>query len=223
MSKNFNFRKSNADIGAYVEAVYKPRDTISEGLLAASKHAGLMPIHIGPMDARHIEVITRISGAKRAVDIGTLGGYSALAIARGMGAGGKVYSFELEDSTAKVARAALQKAGVGSQVQIFVGPALDNLAKIESLGPFDLLMMDADKVGYKSYLDWADKHLRVGGVVLADNVFGFGYIAQATIPDEDRVSVLSLREFNEKLADHPNFRATVLPTGEGLALAVKVR
>ena len=110
------------------------------------------------------------------------------------------------------------------RVQIFVGAALDNLPKIKSEGPFDLVFIDADKTGYPAYLDWAVENLRVGGVFLADNTFAHGLIADPAAESGPRAeSVKAIREFNRKAAQNLRFRATILPTGEGLTMGVRIR
>jgi caffeoyl-CoA O-methyltransferase len=123
-----------------------------------------------------------------------------------------------------VARETFEKAGIAGQVELHVGPALDNLARIEAAGPFDLVFIDADKVSYPRYLAWAGEHLRVGGIVLGDNTFAWGGIADERFDDaEEEAAVKALREFNRVVAAGGRFRATLLPTGEGLTLGVKVR
>jgi caffeoyl-CoA O-methyltransferase len=137
---------------------------------------------------------------------------------------GKLFTFEFNPHHANVAKESFKKAGFENQVEIFVGPALDNLAQIEKEGPFDLVFIDADKVSYSHYLEWAADHLRIGGVVLGDNTFAFGMIADADPRDADkRNSVKALQAFNRDIVSSGRFRATILPTGEGLTMGVKLR
>ena len=129
-----------------------------------------------------------------------------------------------EDAILKEIRERSKKAGFEKQAQIFVGPASDNLPQVEKEGPFDLVFLDADKTGYLSYFKWAEKHLRVGGVVLADNTFGWGKIADTAFSpsDDEETDVKGLQEFNKAVAKNPRFKTTLLPTGEGLLMAVKL-
>jgi caffeoyl-CoA O-methyltransferase len=167
-------------------------------------------------------VIARATGARKVVEIGTLGGYSAACLLRGMGDGGVLHTFELSPAHAAVARETFRKGG-WERATVHVGPALEELAKIESEGPFDLVFIDADKVGYPRYLTWAENHLRVGGTVLLDNSFLFGWVA-AEARGERAAEIRAMREVHERLADpEGRFRATLLPTGEGLAMGVKIR
>ena len=132
--------------------------------------AGLPAIAVGKMDGLHLELLARAANARRAVEIGTLGGYSGVCLLRGM-PDGRLDTFELEPKNAEVARESFTRAGVVDRVRIHVGPAAEKLRDIEGDGPFDLVFIDADKTGYPTYLTWAEEHLRVGGVVLLDNTF----------------------------------------------------
>ena len=202
----------------YLSRVYEPEDHALAGTRERSLEAGLPEIQVGPMDALHLEVLTRAAGARKAVEIGTLGGYSGIAIARGLGEGGLLHTFELDPRHAEVARGSFQNARVLDRVRIHVGPALERLPECEGDGPFDLVFIDADKESYPAYLDWATRHLRVGGVVLGDNAFAFGELA-----DGRGAGPVAMRTFNEELAQGGRFRATILPTGEGLAMGVKMK
>jgi caffeoyl-CoA O-methyltransferase len=202
----------------YLGRVFEPEDAALAEIRKRSLKAGLPEIQVGSMDALHLEVLTRAVGARKAVEIGTLGGYSGTAIARGLGEGGRLHTFELEPKHAEIARESFRKAGVLDRVRIHVGPAKERLPDCEGDAPFDLVFIDADKEGYPQYLAWATRHLRVGGVVLGDNAFAFGEIA-----DGRGAGPVAMRRFNEELAKGGRFRATMLPTGEGLAMGVKLR
>jgi caffeoyl-CoA O-methyltransferase len=202
----------------YLDRIFKPEDPVLKTIRERSLKAGLPEIQVGSMDALHLEVLTRAVGARKAVEVGTLGGYSGTAIARGLGEGGRLHTFELDQKHADLARESFRKAGVLGRVTIHVGPALERLPRCEGEGPFDLVFIDADKETYPAYLAWAARHLRVGGVVLGDNAFAFGEIA-----DGKGDGPSAMRRFNQELAQGGHFRATMLPTGEGLAMGVKVR
>jgi len=202
----------------YLTRVFRPEDAALKDTRERSLKAGLPEIQVGSMDALHLEVLTRAAGAKMAVEIGTLGGYSGTAIARGLAKGGRLHTFELEAAHADIARESFRKAGVLDRVRIHVGPALERLPDCEADAPFDLVFIDADKESYPAYLAWAAHHLRVGGVVLGDNSFAFGEIA-----DGRGAGAVAMREFNQELAQGGRFRATLLPTGEGLTMGVKLK
>jgi caffeoyl-CoA O-methyltransferase len=202
----------------YLARVFKPEDAALKETRERSLKAGLPEIQVGSMDALHLEVLTRAFGARRAVEIGSLGGYSGTAIARGLSKGGRLHTFELETKHAEVARESFRKAGVLDRITIHVGPALERLPECEHDAPFDLVFIDADKESYPAYLAWSAHHLRTGGVVLGDNAFAFGEIA-----DGRGAGPAAMREFNLELAQGGRFRATMIPTGEGLAMGVKIR
>jgi caffeoyl-CoA O-methyltransferase len=217
------FGQGDAALGAWAESVYRPEDEVLRDVRALGEAAGLPPIQVGRFDGLHLEVIARAAGARRAVEIGTLGGYSGVCLLRGMGEGGFLHTFELEPRHAEVARTAFAHAGLAGRVRIHLGPAAERLREVEGEGPFDLVFVDADKLGYPAYLAWAEEHLRVGGVLLADNTFGFGHVHEERPPGESAAAMAALRAFSERLAHGGRFRATMLPTAEGLSLGVKIR
>jgi len=203
-------------LARYVERLFQPEDDVLREIRARSLKAGLPEIQVGPMDGRLLEFLARAGGARKAVEVGTLGGYSGVCLLRGMPEG-HLHSFELSDSHAAVARESFQKAGVGARATVHVGPALATLPRIEPEGPFDLVFIDADKVSYPAYREWAAKNLRVGGLILADNTFAWGGIETS---NEDGPA--ALRRFNQAQAADKRFRSTIIPTAEGLTCGVKV-
>jgi len=217
--ENKGFGQGSPELARWAESVFQPEDEVLAEIRARSIREGLPAIAVGRFDGLHLEIVARLVGAKKAVEIGTLGGYSGVCLLRGMGDDGVLDTFELDAHHAEVARESFRKAGVADRARIHVGPAREKLREIEGKGPFDLCFVDADKTGYPAYLEWAARNLRVGGVVLGDNAFGFGGVAK---PDGDE-GVRALRRFNEELARGGRFRATMIPTEEGLALGIKVR
>jgi caffeoyl-CoA O-methyltransferase len=217
------FGQGDTALAAWAESVYQPEDDVLREIRERSVAAGLPPVQVGRFDALHLEVLARGTGARRAVEIGTLGGYSGVALLRGMGERGFLHTFELDPSHAEVARTTFERAGVAPRVRIHLGPAKDRLGAIEGEGPFDLVFIDADKKGYPAYLEWAEQHLRVGGVLLADNTFGFGHVHEERPAGESPDAMAALRAFSERLARGGRFRATILPTAEGLSMGVKLR
>ena len=217
------FGQGDARLAAWAEAVYRPEDELLREIRERSVAAGLPAIQVGAFDGLHLEVLARAAGARRAVEIGTLGGYSGVCLLRGMGEDGLLHTFELDARHAEVARATFVRAGLDARVRVHVGPAAERLRDVEGDGPFDLVFLDADKTGYPTYLAWAEAHLRVGGLLLADNTFGFGHVHEERPAGESAEAMAALRAFSERLARGGRFRATMLPTAEGLSLGVKVR
>lgn len=218
------FGQGDGALADWAESVFHPEDAVLLEIRERSVREGLPPIAVGRFDGLHLEVLARISRARNAVEIGTLGGYSGVCLLRGLPPEGRLHTFELMPKNAEVARESFRRAGFADRATVHVGPALENLRKIEGAFPVDLVFIDADKVGYPAYLDWAAEHLEVGGIVLGDNAFGWGGVATgAEVRDDQRASIEALRTFNQRLAGSGRFRATMLPTAEGLAMGVKIR
>src|SRR5205807_4080627 len=154
------FRQEDPALFRYVEELYRPEDTVLREIRERSIREGLPAIAVGRFDGLHLEVIARAIGALKAVEIGTLGGYSGVCLLRGMGVHGVLHTFEYSEKHAKVASDSFHKAGVGSRAHIHVGSALQTLREVEAEAPFDLVFIDADKVSYPAYLAWAADHLR---------------------------------------------------------------
>ncbi len=217
------FGQGDPALARWAEDTFHPEDEVLREIRERSAREGLPRIEVGTMDGLHLEILARSCGARRAIEIGTLGGYSGVCLLRGMGRGGFLHTFELDPRSAAVAQESVLRAGIAAQVRIHVGPALAGLREVEREAPFDLVFIDADKRGYPEYLSWAEQHLRVGGVVLADNAFAFGHVHDPAAAGEDAPAVPPLRAFAERLSGGGRFRATMIPTAEGLALGVKVR
>lgn len=203
----------------YLDSVFGPEDPVLSEIRERSRREGLPEIAVARFDGGHLTTIARAIGAGKIVEIGTLAGYSGVCLARGLAPGGSLDTFEFDPHHAEVARESFRRAGLDGRVRVHVGPARERLPAIEPEGPFDLLFIDADKAGYPGYLDWAARHLRRGGVVLADNVFR---AAWGPTPEWSKESVEGLDRFNRSLASGGQFQATFLPTVEGLAFGVKL-
>ena len=217
------FGTSDPDLSRWAEKTFAPEDAVLAEIRQRSIATHLPAIAVGKMDGLHLEVLARLSRARKAVEIGTLGGYSGVCILRGMDQGAVLHTFELSEKHAEVARESFRKAGFAESARVHVGPALRLLPEIEGEGPFDLCFIDADKTGYPAYLSWAEKNLRIGGVVIGDNAFGFGGVVRDDVPGTDREAILAIRKFNDELARSGRFRATMIPTSEGLAVGVRIR
>ena len=202
------------------------RDEKLDAALAANQKAGLPAIDVSKLQGKFLALLVRISGARRVLEIGTLGGYSTLWMARALPEGGRVVTLEFDPHHAEVARTNLANAGVLERVNLRVGRAIETLPTLENSAdaPFDLIFIDADKESYPEYLDWSLRLSRVGTVIVADNVVREGKVVEGGC-DDPRVQ--GVRRFTEKLAAEPRLDATVLQgVGakgyDGLALAVVV-
>ena len=218
---NKAFGNDDAAISDYVARTYVPEDEALAEIRARSTAAGLPDIQVAALDARHLEVLARLAGAGQAVEVGTLGGYSGLAILRGMGEGGTLDTIEIDPRHAEVAAESFRRAGVASRVRQHIGPGAKILPGLAASGPFDLVFIDADKESYPLYLDWAAANLRPGGVVILDNAFLFGHLHEPA-QGQRATQIEAMQAVHDALARGGKFRATVLPTGEGLAVGVRV-
>ncbi|MFD5808582.1 O-methyltransferase [Rhodococcus aetherivorans] len=207
---------------AYLTDTLIGADPQLEDALAANAAAGLPPIDVAPVQGKFLHLLARIRGARRILEIGTLGGYSTIWLARAVGDGGRVVTLEYEPRHAEVARANLDRAGVGERVDIRVGAALDTLPSLEGGAPFDLVFVDADKENNPHYVRWALRLGRPGTVIVVDNVIRGGSVTNADLDDE---RVRGAREVLELMATDPRLDATALQTvgakgWDGFAIAV---
>ncbi|HEX2659682.1 MAG TPA: O-methyltransferase, partial [Polyangia bacterium] len=191
-----------------------------------SEAAGLPAIQITPTMGKMLHLLARMQGARRILEIGTLGGYSTIWLARALPAGGRLVTLELEARHADVARANLQRAGLGDVVDLRLGRALDTLPRLqaEAGGPFDLVFIDADKQSNPDYFQWALKLARVGSVIVVDNVIRDGAVIDAANREP---AVEGVRRLNQMLGTEPRVSATALQTVgakgyDGFALALVI-
>jgi caffeoyl-CoA O-methyltransferase len=218
---NKPFGNDDPSLATYVARVYAPEDEVLREIRERSSGAGLPDIQLAALDARHLEILARACQARRAVEIGTLGGYSGVSILRGMGREGVLDTIESEPKHAAVARESFRKAGFSDRVHVHVGSAKKVLPQLTGRAPFDLCFVDADKEGYPAYLDWAANNLRPAGLVVLDNAFLFGHLAQEP-QGELAAAIAAMQKTHDVLARDGRFRSTVFPTGEGLAVGVRI-
>ena len=211
--------QSDPAVAGYLDSVFGPEDAVLAEIRQRASREGLPDIAVARLDGRHLTAIALAAGAKKIVEIGTLAGYSGVCLARALPHAGRLDTFEFDPKHAKVASETFRRAGVEKLVHVHVGRAAEKLPEIEEHGPFDLVFIDADKIGYPGYLRWSAANLRRGGIVLADNVFRAAFGADANWTAE---SVAALDLFNRELATGGAFVATFLPTVEGLAMGVKI-
>lgn len=212
------------DVDAFLTTTLVGDDPILDAVLAAQHDAGLPAIEVAPVNAKFLHLLTRIAGARRVLEIGTLGGYSTIWFARAVGPRGRVVTIEAEAANAGVARANLQRAGVADRVEVRVGRGADVLPTLEGGEAFDLVFIDADKESNTIYLDWAARLGRPGTVVVLDNVVRGGEVADAATFDS---KVQGARAGLVMLGDDPRFDATALQTldrkgWDGVAVAIVV-
>jgi len=180
---------------------------------------GAAGMQIGDDQAILMEIITRAMGARRAVEVGTFTGYSALAVARGMGPEGRLLCCDVSEEWTAVAREFWQRAGVSDRIELRLGPAIDTLRALPPGDQFDLAFIDADKTGYLAYYQEIVPRLRPGGLLLADNTLQDGAVLDAGAND---ASTVAIRVFNDHVAADRRMRAVLLPIGDGVTFLQKL-
>ena len=208
------------DVDAFLDQTVIGDDPALTAALEASDAAGLPQIAVSAQQGKLLSLLAGALQARRVLEIGTLGGFSTIWLARGVGPEGRVVTLEYEPKHAEVARANLERAGVGDRVQVIVGAALDTLPTVT--GPFELIFIDADKENYVGYLEWAVKLARPGAVIVLDNVIREGQILN---PESDDPRVRAVRETLEVIGRHERLDTAVIQTvgakhWDGFALAV---
>lgn len=209
-------------VDEYIDSVVVGADPVLEAALRNSEAAGLPAISVTPAQGKLLHLLARGAGAARVLEIGTLGGYSTIWLARAVGPSGRVVTLESEPRHAEVARANLERAALDDRVDVLVGLALDLLPALAGSGPFDLTFIDADKQNIPVYFDWAIQLSRPGGLIVVDNVVRRGAVLDA---DSGDVNVQGVRRFFAAAATDPRVDVTALQTvgskgHDGFALAV---
>jgi predicted O-methyltransferase YrrM len=205
-----------AAVDEYIAGHLIGDDAALDAVLAASEKAGLLGGPISAGQGRMLELLVRISGSRRVLEIGTLGGYSTIWLARGLPSDGHVITLEVNPHYAEVARANIASIGLADMIEVRVGPALQSMQELVAEGsePFDLIFIDADKQNNPGYLEWSLKLSRPGTVIVADNVVRAGVILQADGTDSrlGQGGIQGVRRFYELLASDRRISATVIQT-----------
>jgi predicted O-methyltransferase YrrM len=205
------------EVDLYLDALLAPSDEPLADALEANRQAGLPSIDVPASLGKLLALLIQIAGARRVLEVGTLGAHSTIWMARALPAGGRIVTLELDPRTADIARANLERAGVLGQVDIRIGPALDTLRILADTGaaadvgaaPFDLIFLDADKKSLPAYLEWSLQLAHPGTLIVADNVVRDGKVLDRHSADPD---IQGIRRFLEIVAAHPRLSATALQT-----------
>ena len=214
-------------VDEYLDGLLIPADAALEAALAESVKAGMPEIAVSPSQGKLLHLLAKMQGARRILEIGTLGGYSTIWLARALPARGRLVTLEAEKKHAEVARKNIARAGLSARVEVRLGPALQTLSQMgsERRGAFDFVFIDADKESTAEYFRWALRLSRSGSVIVVDNVIRDGEVANAATTDP---RVQGIRRFNEVLAKEKRVSATTVQTVgskgyDGFALAVVLR
>lgn len=211
-------------VDQYIGNLFEDEDAVLKGTLKSMEDAGIPGINVSANQGKFLQVLARLCGAKKILEIGALGGYSTIWLARALPADGLLITLELEQAYADVARRNIVKAGLDTVVEIRVGKAMESLAALDAddEGPFDMIFIDADKPPYTEYFEWALKLSRPGTLIVADNVIREGKVLDDNCDDE-RVS--GVQRFNKALAANQQVTATIIQTvgtkeHDGMAIVV---
>ena len=207
----------NDDLSRYITDLFAAPDPVLQQVFDAIPRRGLPAITIKPEEGRFLQFLARACGARTTIEIGTLGGYSGIWIARGLAPGGKLITLEKEPRHADVAREHFALAGVADRVDLRLGDAKTLLPKLAREGPFDFCFIDAEKRDYGVYLDWALAHVRHGGVIAAHNAFRHGSVVDEADHAHDADY---MRQFNQRFAREPRLLATIFPAGDGMLIGI---
>ena len=208
----------------FVTGLIGREDAVLRAIREETPAKGLPPISIGPDEGRLLHFLVSACRAKTIVEVGTLAGYSACWMARALPEGGTLHTIEYDPKHAAVAKDNIARAGLSKKIIVHVGAGMDVLPKLSAQGPFDLCFIDADKTGYADYARWAVKNVRSGGFVICDNAYLFGQLHRDDLPPghDDAPKVAPMRAALKILTDETLFAScAMIPTGEGMALAVR--
>jgi predicted O-methyltransferase YrrM len=196
------------EVDAFLDSTLIGEDPVLFAAMEASNAAGLAHTAVSAQQGKFLSLLAAATHARRILEIGTLGGFSTIWLARGAGPEGRVVTLEYEPKHAEVARANLKRAGVADRVKVLVGAARDTLPTLTG-GPFDLVFIDADKENYVGYLEWAIKLARPGSVIVLDNVIRDGQILD---PESDDARIVATRKALQVMGEHPRLDTAVIQT-----------
>jgi predicted O-methyltransferase YrrM len=202
--------------GEYISGLFAREDELLASLREEADRTGLPPIAISSDEGRLLQVLLATINARSVLEVGTLGGYSAIWMARALPPDGRLVSIEIEEAHARFAERYVERAGLSSKVEIRVGRALDVLPSLDGQ-KFDAMFIDADKEPLATYFEWGLRLVRPGGLVIADNALWGGRVYDETVDDDKTRAV---REFNRRMATDPRVIGIIVPTHDGVAVGV---
>lgn len=207
----------------YVDHLYAEEDDCLRAIRERLVSAGRWGVNIGANEGRILQLLVRLGNVKKVVELGTLFGYSGVWLARALPADGHLWTIERDHDAIRQARKGFEECGVADRVTILEGEAKDKLASLSDQAPFDMIFIDANKSAYVEYLEWATRFVRPGGLIVADNTLLGGGAAEETKPEAlSQMQWGEMRRFNSLIADKLRYFGTILPTAEGLTVAIRV-
>lgn len=213
------------EISEYIENLLNLKaDTDLNIVLKRAKESGTPPLQITSFDARHIEVMARLVKPQKILEFGTLCGYSTVALARSLEAGGTLYTCEKSHHHIQTASQTFAALNLNKKIVLVEGDAFDNLAILSKNAPYDVIFLDSKKEDYPDLFEWCVTHLKTGGLFMADNIFALGYVHKNVHELSEKLGsiVTKIRQFNDMCATDTRLRTTIFPTGEGLLVSTKL-
>lgn len=207
----------------YINEVFGFKDAELQAVKDRLLAEGVSHMSISGHEARLLQFLIRSMNVKKVVEVGTLFGYSAIAMAKALPQDGHLITLEKNPTNFEVAQRLIQTSSVATKIESLCGDAEALLQSIESQGPFDLVFIDANKAGYVKYLDWAEKNVRKGGLIIGDNTFLFGALWGVSDDREagpNQIKVMT--EFNQRLSNSVQYNSIIIPTSEGMTIAQKL-
>ena len=202
----------------YMNTLFPSEDELLRRLCVEAEAAGIPPIQISPEQGRFLGVMVKALGARSILEVGTLGGYSAIVMGRALPEGGRLDTIEIDPHHADFARRMIAEAGLDDKVTVHIGSGIDVLERgLDDDTTYDLVFIDADKPNYCRYVDLALPRVRTGGVIAGDNALAWGEVVDA---DTDRDDVRGIRAFNQYMSEHPRIDAAIVPIGDGMCIGV---
>ncbi len=208
----------------YIAELFATEDEVLKKIRANAVETGAVGMQLGAVEAKILQLLMRLNNVRNVVEVGCFMGYSAMWMARALPEDGKLYTIEHNAENAAKAKTQFEASEQKHKIHLKEGKAQEILPTLESEAPFDMIFIDADKGGYADYLTWAEKNIRKGGLIIGDNTLLFGNV-YADEPDLNRVTKKaynSMREFNARLADENKYQSILIPTEEGMTVAIKL-
>lgn len=202
----------------YIDKLFYQEDPLLEDVLLSIREQGMPTFSVSPSSGKYLTLLVSATKAKKVLEIGALGGYSGICLARGFGEFGTLTSLELQENYAALAKENLTKAGFGEQVSYMTGPAIENLQKLVEQGKtFDFFFIDADKGNYENYLEYCIQLAVPGALIVSDNVLADGTVVDHTMTPKRYTE--TMKQYNEIVAKHPRLNSVLLPLGDGMTVS----
>lgn len=205
----------------YLKEIFSKEDNILKEIREYSKKENVEYMQISAYEGGILQFLCKTLKVKKALEIGTLYGYSTLMIARALPEDGEIFTLDISQKRQEKAKALIQDDPSCRKINFLPGPALESLKKLEGKAPFDMVFIDADKSAYLDYLHWSNKYLKSGGLLSADNTFLFGAVYGEAESKPDEKALKTMLAFNREVADSGIYTATLIPTAEGLTVGIK--